>query len=160
MDPGQEEVWWGPSVLMLTLAASTGDMSSAYSAGEPTCTKHVAAVVHAYDLLIMACHGLCSMYCTGLNQLLLLTMSIRKQDGQLKLASSRRGIAASSGSLHVGLMYTQHTHIYICSLHFSCHDIQARCMLICSQIQCDNQHLGIQDVRLNARDSLFERLKF
>lgn len=35
-------------------------------------------------------------------------------------------------------------------------------MLICShnQIQQDNKYLGIQDVRLNARDSLFERLKF
>lgn len=82
MDPEQEEVWWGPSVLMLTLAArSIDDMSSAYSAGEPTCTTHVAAVVHAYDLLILAFHDLCSVYCTGLNQLLLLTTSSPKQDG-------------------------------------------------------------------------------
>lgn len=76
MDPEQEEVWWGPAVLMLTLAErSIGDTSSAYSTGQPTCTTHVAAVAHAYDLLIMACYDLRSVYCTGLNQLLLLTMS-------------------------------------------------------------------------------------
>lgn len=78
-------------------------------------------------------------------------------------ASSCKEQQSSSGSLHVGLTYTQHTHTHThiyTYFHFSCHDMQARCMLICSQIQGDNQYLGIQDVRLNARDSLFERMKF